>query len=317
LAVFQMWKAPHLIKGGLTYLPVMNYWRQRRAATGGSDSARYCYSVWLRHLSVLAKNGFHISGAHVGELGPGDSIGTGMAALISGAETYVGLDLVPFSAKANLTVIFDELVASYRQHEDIPDDNEFPRVRPKLDSYVFPEHLIDCVNLASRAKQVRHDIASETSTGTRISYRAPWNSPEVIAEGSLDLIFSQAVLEHVDELFKTYIAMYAWLKIGGFASHVIDFGAHHLSPFWNGHWAYKDLEWDLVRGRREWLLNREPLSSHLDYARRAGFEILEVMLNSDVNGLARDRLAPRYQQLTDKDGCTRGAVLILRKSHQI
>ena len=183
--MFQMWKAPHLIKGGLTYLPVMNYWRQRRAATGGSDSARYCYSVWLRHLSILAKNGFHISGAHVGELGPGDSIGTGIAALISGAETYVGLDVVPFSAKANLTVIFDELVASYRQHEDIPNDKEFPRIRPKLDSYAFPGHLIDCENLAKLGEADKAQIAPDISTGTRISYRAPWTSPEVIAERDL------------------------------------------------------------------------------------------------------------------------------------
>lgn len=312
--MIQIWKAPHLIKGVLTYLPVMNYWRQRRAATGGSDSARYCYSVWLRHLSVLAKNGFRLNGARVGELGPGDSIGTGMAALISGADSYIGLDVVPFSAKANLTVIFDELVESYRQSQDIPNE-EFPHVRPKLDSYTFPKHLMDCGDIMSRANEIRHEIAGDINKGTKIRYQAPWNSPKAIEEGSLDLIFSQAVLEHVDALVDTYMAMYAWLKIGGFASHVIDFSAHHLSPFWNGHWAYKNIEWRLVRGRREWLLNREPLSSHLDCAKRSGFEILQVTLTSDGSGLGQDCLAPCYQQLNDTDRSTRGAVLILRKLH--
>src|ERR1051325_11423822 len=120
--MIQGWKVPHLIKGVLTYVPIMNSWRRRQAATGGSNSARYCYSVWLRHLSVLSQKGFRPIGTRVGELGPGDSIGTGIAALISGTEAYVGLDVVPFSKNANLISIFDELVEAYEQREDIPDD---------------------------------------------------------------------------------------------------------------------------------------------------------------------------------------------------
>src|SRR4030095_16002954 len=127
-----------------------------------------------------------------------------------------------------------------------------------------------------------------------ITYRAPWDSPDVIVHNSLDLIFSQAVLEHVDRLDETYLAMSTWLKPGGYASHVIDFGAHHLSPFWNGHWAYHDFEWHLVRGGREYLLNRKPLSAHLDCARNAGFEVVQVLRNYDDRGLPQDRLAPRF-----------------------
>ena len=310
-----VWKVPHLIKGVLTYVPVVNGWRQRRGATGGSDSARYCYSVWLRHLTVLSQNGFHPIAARVGELGPGDSIGTGIAALISGAEAYVGLDVVPFSLKANLMGIFEELVHAYEHSEEIPNDEEFPYVQPKLHSYAFPEHLIDRKNFAHRVDELRREIAGDVAKRTKIDYQAPWDSPQAVVEGSLDLIFSQAVLEHVDALIGTYMAMSAWLKTGGFASHVIDFSAHHLSPFWNGHWAYRDMEWRIVRGRREWLLNREPLSTHLEYARRAGFEILQVMPRFDFDGLSQGCLAPRYQQLTPRDSTIRGTVLILRKLH--
>jgi hypothetical protein len=46
---------------------------------------------------------------------------------------------------------------------------------------------------------------------------------------SLDLVFSQAVLEHVDDPEETYKTMVAWLKPSGYASHVIDFSAHYLS----------------------------------------------------------------------------------------
>ena len=102
---------------------------------------------------------------------------------------------------------------------------------------------------------------------------------KIVAEASLDLIFSQAVLEHVDGLEETYRAMFAWLKPGGYASHVIDFTAHGRSPFWNGHWAYSDWEWELVRGKREFLLNREPLSTHLALVRNVGFELGRVNTN--------------------------------------
>ena len=149
--------------------------------------------------------------------------------------------------------------------------------------------------------------------GQRLSYRAPWTSTDEIAVNSLDLVISQAVLEHVDDLEETYQAMAAWLKPGGYASHVIDFSAHYLSPYWNGHWAYSDLEWRLVRGCRDYLLNRKPLSAHLVRAERAGFEVLSLRQNHGSQGLNVDALSPRFRRLDAEDACTSGAVLILRK----
>jgi SAM-dependent methyltransferase len=313
------WKIPHIIKGMLTWLPMLNRWRQRHASAGASDSPRYCYSVWLRHLITLDLYGCKINGARVGELGPGGSIGTGLAALLSGAASYVGLDIVPFSAKANLEKIFDELVQIYSRRESIPDHNEFPGVRPRLTSYEFPDHLVDWTNFTAKTKEIRTELRSGMNRGQYVNYRAPWNSRSEITAASLDLVFSQAVLEHIDALEETYQAMFTWLKPGGYASHVIDFRAHYLSPFWNGHWAYSEWEWHLVRGRREFLLNREPLSTHLTYAEKAGFEVLlsardyENTRDYDRRGLSPSALAKRFQIVESEDLRTRGAVLVLRK----
>jgi hypothetical protein len=311
--MIQTWKIPPTLKGILTWLPPFNAWRSRHAKTGGSNSFRYCYAVWLRHLVLLRSFGFHISKAHVGELGPGDSIGAGLAALLSGAERYVGLDAVPFSAKADLEEIFDNLVQMYVGRERIPDHDEFPRVRPRLESYEFPNDAIDWADFPAKVNSIRDDLRTDLTSGRTVSYRAPWNLLDDTALESLDLIISQAVLEHVDAVEETHQAMFALLKRGGYASHNIDFSAHYLSPFWNGHWAYSDWEWKLVRGRREFLLNRKPLSEHIRHARKAGFEILLCEPEYDDRGLRRDALQARFQRLNEEDVRTRGVTLILRK----
>jgi SAM-dependent methyltransferase len=249
----------------------------------------------------------------VGELGPGDSIGIGLAALLSGAETYVGLDIVPFSAKADLRGILQELAQMYMKYEEIPNHEEFPGILPRLDSYALPDHLINGSDLSTRVEAIERELKGDLRNGSMIIYQAPWNSPDVINSSSLDLIFSQAVLEHVDNLDETYKAMSAWLKPGGYASHVIDFGAHQLSPFWNGHWAYNDFQWRLARGRREFLLNREPFTTHIKCAQAAGLHILQVMHYYDDNGLPHHYLAPRFQTLTADDRRTRVVLLVLQK----
>ncbi len=88
-------KAKALLSGLASWLPGYDVAR----TTGGTDSARYCYSVWLRHLVLAASSGRLQAGVPriVAELGPGDSVGIGIAALLSGAERYYALDLLPYS----------------------------------------------------------------------------------------------------------------------------------------------------------------------------------------------------------------------------
>jgi SAM-dependent methyltransferase len=311
--MMQAWKIPEMVKGGLTWLPVVNAWRRRRASTGGTDSARYCYSVWLRHLVLLAQHGFHINQASVGELGPGDSIGTGLVALLCGANHYVGLDVVPFSAHANLPHILGELTKLYEQREPIPDHKEFPNVRPILPCYDFPAFVIESRESTQLISQIQEAVKRGINGSEMITYHAPWFSSNTIIAESLDLIFSQSVLQYVDKLEETYRAMFTWLKPGGYASHWIGLWAHQFSPYWNGHWAYTDWQWRLVRGQREILLNRQPLTVHLHCATRVGFEVLCQEREYASGGLPVDALTKKFRAFDDEDLQTRGAMVILRK----
>ena len=53
----------------------------------------------------------------------------------------------------------------------------------------------------------------------------------------------------------------------------------------------------VVRGRREFLLNREPLSTHLEYAEKAGFEILLAKRDTATDGLTPEMLSLRFRAL--------------------
>ena len=240
---------------------------------GGKEtgSARYCYSVWLRHLSIACENGMAVPPEKVAELGPGASIGMGLAGLLSGAKNYSGLDVVDFQNGEKNIEVLEGLVDLFRKREDIPNHSEFPKVKPFLKSYQFPhqylteECLNDCMQ-SKRIKELKDNILSSSrirSSGSFVHYISPWFDSKVIQKESMDLIFSQAVLEHVDDLDLAYDSMYAWLKPGGYMSHVIDFKSHEIAEKWNGHWSYSDLTWKLIRGKKPYLLNREPLSTHL------------------------------------------------------
>ena len=103
-------------------------WAPHRRGTGGSTSARYCYAVWLRHLTAAAAAVPDVSLGTVVELGPGDSLGTGLAALLAGAGQCLCLDVVPHNDPARDLRVFEDLVHLFAQRADIPGDREFPEM---------------------------------------------------------------------------------------------------------------------------------------------------------------------------------------------
>jgi hypothetical protein len=320
-----------LAVGLASYVPPLSRRVARRS--GGTSSARYCYAVWLRHLVLAHRNGLATDLGAVAELGPGDSLGVGLAALLSGATTYYALDTVPYSTPDGTRAVFDALVALFDRRAPIPDADEFPRIRPRLDSYEFPAHILTDTRLRAslqpeRRAAIRAAIDAMRGAGRAgwahgtgevgLAYLAPWHDPAIIAPGSVDLIVSQAVLEYPPDLAATYAAMDAWLTPGGFMSHTIDLSAHGLALHWNGHWAYPDLVWRAVAGRRPYAPNRAPHSAHLALLRRRQYRIVGDLVEYDREGIARTQLAHRFRHLSDADLVTRRVVLqAIKPAHAI
>jgi SAM-dependent methyltransferase len=254
----------------------------------------------------------------VAELGPGDTLGTGLAALLSGAERYFAFDVVAYAnVQGNLRVL-DELLALFRSRADIPGESEWPRVSPKLNSYAFPHDILNTETLRrllsdDRIDRIRESIRNPESGTSMISYKVPWLGADVLESETVDLIFSQAVLEHVDDLEVTYRSMYAWLKPGGYATHSIDFRAHGTADSWNGHWAYTDLQWKLIRGRRPFLINRLPHSAHISLMKDAGFAVVHDQRVQERSSLDTRKLARRFCGISSTDLSTAGTFVVTVK----
>jgi len=305
-------KLKQLIYGIATFVPGVSQLRAK--GTGGTDSARYCYSVWLRHLVMAKKNGLNPYPKIVAELGPGDSLGVGLAALISGCDKYFAFDVVEHANVETNAKIFDELVTLFKNRTPIPGDEEFPSVRPCLEEYEFPADILDETRLQhaleeSRIERIKNSVNDFQRKDSLIQYKVPWDHTSIIKTESVDMIYSQAVLEHVDDLKGTYRAMHSWLESTGCISHQIDFRCHETADEWNGHWVYSDFMWKLIRGKRPYLLNRIPHSTHIKLLIEEGFKVVcDKTVTSDSRYTISD-LAPRFKSISGDDLITSGTFI--------
>ncbi|MEH6824332.1 MAG: methyltransferase domain-containing protein [Motiliproteus sp.] len=250
--------------------------------------------------------GLNTAPRSVAELGPGDSLGLGLAALLSGCDRYLAFDVVRHTDLRQNVGVFDELVALFQAKTAIPDDEEFAEVKPRLDDYRFPAEILTDARLAAslapqRLQAIRAQLQGHADATALISYQVPWGDVEERNQHSVDMIFSQAVLEHVDDLDAAYRAMAVWIRPGGYLSHQIDLKSHGTATCWNGHWRYSDFIWGLVRGKRTYLLNRMPLSVHVELVRSHGFDQVFQEVFRQPSGIQRAQLATTFSHLTDDD----------------
>jgi hypothetical protein len=279
----------------------------------GTLAADSCYSIFLRHVCLLHAAGVVDLPMTVAELGPGSSHGVGFAALIAGAERYYALDLIDFSNRAQNLVVFDQIAAMFRERRPIPSSGLHSLRFPDLDDYSFPDFLASSTpdRSESRIAAIRQDIASGSGRFVRVA--APWMENAVIEANSIEWVFSQSVLEHIDDLERAYATLLKWLKPAGYMSHLIDFYSHGLTKEWNGHWALRDVAWRALKGRRPYLINRQPLQEHMRLWGKNNFVTLLEKRNKRFDGLILADFAPRFQAISEEDARLRMVFLVGQK----
>jgi len=306
-----------IARGLISYFPALNTSLPSRSV-GQTASARYCYNLWMRHLCLLHAHGYRGTPRTVAELGPGETLGVGLSALLSGSSEYVGLDVVAHSNPADNQQVLRDLLPLFRDRASALVKG-WPDFSAHLDARGFPggiltERILDHALATGRVQAIRQALTFPlTSNPIRIEYRAPWSDPRVIHAGSVDLIISASVLEHVVDLGNTYHALYRWLRPGGWMSHQIDLKSHGMTQRWNGFRACSEGVWKLALGRRPYMINRYPASVHLKLLQEAGFKLVcQSRLQRD-DGIPRAELAPRWADISDEDLNTSALYVIATK----
>ncbi|MBF0480859.1 MAG: methyltransferase domain-containing protein [Desulfovibrionaceae bacterium] len=310
-----------LVKGLLTFVPGSHLFLPKKKSDGGAHCAAYCYGVWLEHLTMLRENGLRDIPDTLAELGPGDSLGVGLAAMLSGVNNYYALDVLQHSETELNLKIFDELVEMFKARAGRPEKG-CPDFDCYLDENLFPSHILTQDVLRAslsehRLDRIRRLIAGQVDDASAakmsLQYVAPWFDDSLLKEGSVDVILSHSVLEHVIDLEDAYVIMYKWLKPGGFISNFIDLRAHGVDKIENGHWKYSELLWKAILGKRPYLINRLPYSMHRSFAEGAGFRLVCDLKQYITNGINRRQLARRWKDLSDDDLACMGAFMQARK----
>ncbi len=243
---------PHigpLVKSAMSF-PFERFRSTYGNPTLSTSDAEHCYSIFLRHFSYIAAGTGGRVPALTAELGPGSSIGVGLAALIAGAERYVALDSHWHMDTDRTLRIFARLIELFRARAAVPRDGNHADVFPPPLEWQFPAGLqprLDDAWLAEIEHNIRHG-------GERIIIAVPWTTAPGIAPGSVDWLFSHSCLEHIDDAAEALTACKGWLRPGARMTHEIDHRSHNLTAHWDGHWGLNQAVWYVLRGRRHYLI---------------------------------------------------------------
>ena len=209
---------------------------------GKMNSLIYSVDTFFSHLNRISLSPESLRGLTILELGPGDSISTSIIASCFGANTFL-LDAGDFVQKDLLE--YFELI-SYLKKEGYK-----------------TSHLEDC-----------HDF-DHLLKATRTTYLTNGlKSYDSIPSDSVDIIISQAVLEHIrhHELKQTLKENKRILKRNGLCSHQIDL-KDHLSSGLNN-LRFKRRIWESnVFSQSGFYTNRVRFSALIEIFKQIGFKV--------------------------------------------
>lgn len=295
-----------ILKGALTFVPGIRRILPQTSA-GNHRLAIHCYERWMKHLVLAFNNGMNQLPESLVEIGPGDSLGVGIAAMLSGVNSYSALDVVRYANREYDLMLFDDLVRLFRARAGLHSQG-WPNYGSMLDDRSFPgriltEDLLEAALQEDRVSKLREAVAgADNQNGSlKVKYIVPWDAKEAIDANSIDMIVSHAVLQHVVSLEDTYAAMACWLKPGGIMSHQIDFRSMGMAEKWNGHWACSELFWKIIAGRRTYIINRHPCSVHVDLIEKQDCEVACLLKNYRHDGISRSMLSPTWRNMSQDD----------------
>lgn len=160
------------------------------------------------------------------------------------------------------------------------------------------------------------DDISQGFRSDRIEYRVLRDGLSAL-ESEVDMVYSRAVLEHVNDLTATFDDMILALRPGGLAIHQVDLSSHGLHrdnpldfltwrmPVWNAMYSAKGVP------------NRWRVDRYRELLDRPGIEVQQIEATRRAEPAhvtaVRPRLAPEFRDTPDEDLAWLGFWVVFRK----
>ena len=239
---------------------------------------RTCFDDYFARLGVASSAiGSFLAGKRVLEYGPGDLPGVALLMVAHGAEAVICVDRFPLMqlTEKNLAVIND-LLSGLGAAERQRAESCFLRDGDPAAGF-NPDHI-------------RYRIDPSGLSGIR---------------NEIDLVFSRAVLEHVNDLPSTFVDMHAAMKRDAIAIHQVDLkshGLHQTNPL--DFLAWPNYLWRLMYSHKG-VPNRLRVDSYRSIIARTGFDVVSIEPTllaepADVRAV-RPALALPFRQISDDD----------------
>jgi predicted SAM-dependent methyltransferase len=242
---------------------------------GTMDRVSYAQGVFNRHVGSAGLS-CKLKNKTILELGPGDSVATALIAACYGARTV----LIDSGDYADQNVSLYQSIANR-----------------------LKEQGLDALDLSEA--QSREDILA--MCGAKY-FTKGLSSLQTIADGSVDLIFSQAVLEHVrrDEFVETMKECHRILRADGSASHCVDLKDHLGGGLNNLRFRESIWESDFFF-RSGFYTNRIRFSEMIAIFEQVGFHIEVVNADRwDRSPITKKSLSSDFASVADDDLLVRG-----------
>jgi len=254
------------------------------------DYFETCFEDYFEQLGVSKpEQADYLHGKRMLEYGPGDVPGVAMLMVAHGADQVLCVDRFPLVRMSPKNVQIVKLMLE-RLPQVLRERANACFRQPAQPQSGFDPRFIDYLVRPSGLSGLANEI---------------------------DLVFSRAVLEHVNDLHATFRDMYAALKPGGIAIHLVDLkshGLHRENPL--DFLCWPTWLWSLMYSEKG-VPNRLRVNAYRDAVAESGLEIRALkptLLASpaDVRAI-RSELASPFKDLSEEDLSWLGFWLVCRK----
>ena len=260
-------------------------------------------SDWALSMQYLAESGFEVSGMRLMEIGTGWFPALPICFALAGAESIATFDAVRLLDASMSFRLLDAIEANTAQ----------------IAEALGTSTMDICAALAElRQSQSLNDLLGRS----RIRYTAPADPQDTgLASDSIDLVFSNSVLEHVPReaisgLMRESIRV---LRPGGLAMHNIGCNDHYAffdkSISFVNFLRYEEREWKLWNNTIQYQ-NRMRAPEFVELAMQAGFEVVRVATHvrpGTLEALDRMRIAPEFSRFSREEVAATTLDFVCRK----